>query len=128
MSKYLFLPFVGQYYNDNSFNISIINSCIYKGLTIPLIKNLKEDKKESIKLSGLKLGNGNNIKQLFENGGILTVKHPLINNNHSFLMIKDDTGDYVLVNSLMGPTILPGVSKEKIENVFNIVDGYYFIN
>ena len=129
MNKYLFYPFASQYYDDNSFYYSIINSCIYKQLLIPSICNLTKNnnlsKEDLIKSSGLNMKNGNNIKKLFENGGILIVNHPIVK-NHSFLMIKDDN-KYVLINSWFGPTILIDVEKETIEQVFNIIEGWYFI-
>lgn len=131
MSKYLFLPFVGQCHNDNCFYISIINSCVYKGLSIPLIFNLKNNdvsnKEDLIKYAGLNMKNGNNINKLFENGGILTIDHPIVK-LHSFLMIKEDNNKYVLVNSWFGPTILLNVTQEKIENIFNIKMGWHFMD
>ncbi len=123
-SKYVYYPFIGQHYEDSSFNIALINSCIYKRLEIPLLSDVNKNKKEYIKKLNLK--NGNNIKQLFQRGGIITVNHVLLDIIHSFLMIKDENNTYVLINSFMGPTILSKISREKIEKVFNIVDGYYF--
>ena len=132
MSKYLYYPFISQYYDDNSFLYSIINSCIYKQLTIPSIFNLKNNvdmgsKEDLIKSVGLNMKNGNNVKKLFENGGILTIVHPIVK-NHSFLMIKDNNNKYILINSWFGPTILIDVEKEIIERVFNIIEGWYFID
>ena len=132
MSKYLYFPFVDHYLDEDSFHTSIVNSCIYKGIEIPLKSHLKEDKKECILSVGLNMENGNNIKKIFEHGGIITFKHKLTEDKHSCLLIKDDPIDkkdqkYVLINSWYGPTILTGISKENIENVFNIVEGWNFI-
>jgi hypothetical protein len=126
MSKYLFLPFVDHYLDEDSFHISIVNACIYKGIKIPSKSNLKEDKKECIESTGLNLENGNNINEIFDYGGIITIKHPLTKTKHSCLLIKDEE-EYVLINSWYGPTILTGISKDNIENVFNIVEGWNFI-
>ena len=123
-SKYLFYPFTGQYENDNSFNIALINCCVYKQIEVPLLINVDKNKEEYLKKLNLK--NGNNLNKLFQYGGIVIINHPLLNINHSFLMIKDEDNTYVLINSFMGPRILSGISKERIENTFNIVDGYYF--
>ena len=129
-SKYLFFPFIGQHYDNNSFYISIINSCIYKELPRPLLLNLKNNdtsnKEDLIKFVGLKMKNGNSITKLFEYGGILTIKHPIVN-LHTFLMIKDNN-NYVLVNSWFGPTILIDIKKETIEQILNITEGWHFID
>ena len=112
-SKYLFYPFTGQYENDNSFNVALINCCVYKQIEVPLLINVDKNKEEYLKKLNLK--NGNNLNKLFQYGGIVIINHPLLNIN-----------TYVLINSFMGPRILSGISKERIENTFNIVDGYYF--
>ncbi|PCI27328.1 hypothetical protein COB55_05995 [Candidatus Wolfebacteria bacterium] len=130
MSKYLFLPFVDHYLEEDSFHTSIANACIYKGLEIPLRSFFNKDKKECIQSVGLSMENGNNIKKIFESGGIITFKHKLTGEKHSCLLIRDEKkteDEYVLINSWYGPTILTGISEENIENVFNIVEGWNFV-
>jgi len=117
-----------QYKNNNSycFPIAIINFCKKMNIVHPKLRELVNscvcryggtyaDKEiKTIERFELPLIQTINHEDVFRKGGILCIKHPIFN-FHATACFTDEIG-YTLINSMIGPIELNGLSKETIEN------------
>ncbi len=117
--------FLSQGQDSSCVAVAIVNACIYAGRKPPHMEDLITDLKCK---HGGAIGEDTVIDEVFEGrmrktdcfdefmeeGGILTINHPIFN-FHAICVFPQDDGQFTLVNSWLGPNVLKNIGREEIE-------------
>ena len=110
------MRYVAQKYDSNCFAVALKNCAVYLGIKFDVNRFIRLAgrakvggglAKSLIQLSKLPLEETNDINNVFENGGIITIMHPLINLHSTFCVPMKDKDKVMLINSWIGCNEMP---------------------
>jgi len=130
------MRFVSQKYNTNCFPVALKNCAIYLTRKLDQSRFIKFcacntgrslNIETAIMLSGLPLEETKNLEDIFKNGGIITIMHPIINLHSVFCYPYKDR--IMCINSWLGCNELPLFKEELIKWIAKKPnDRMYFID